>query len=164
MLFRSGLGSRTTDAAFLWLPVELKDLDYEVLLAEQRFVALSSKHPLANRKEINFAELADESFVALPRSAGSLREFWLGSDSSDGRSVKVAAEVNSADETFEIVSSGAAVVLLAEGNAVVYARPGIKSVPVIGLEPAQLVVAWRRGDGRPAVDAFIRACSDAIAS
>ena len=61
------------------------------------------------------------------------------------------------------MSSGAAVTLLAEGNAVVYSRPGITCIPVADLEPAQLAVAWRQRDRRPAVRDFIRACHDAAA-
>jgi hypothetical protein len=60
------------------------------------------------------------------------------------------------------------VVLLAEGNAAVYSRPGITCVPVTGLEPARLeparlTVAWRRGDRRACVSAFAQACKDAAA-
>ena len=75
----------------------------------------------------------------------------------------MAAEVSSADEKFEIVSSGAAIALLAEGNAGIYSREGIVCLPVSGLEPARLAVAWRRGDPRPAVRDFVRACREAAA-
>jgi len=159
----AGLHDRATDTAFVWLPIETETLRSEVLVSERRFVALSTRHPLATRTEVDFAELADEPFVALPRSAGPLRDFWLGSDCRAGTPVNVAAEASSADETFEVVSSGAAVHLLAEGNAIIYARPGIACIPVTGLEPAQLAVAWRRNDHRPAVHSFVHACADAIA-
>ena len=35
---------------------------------------------LTEPAEIEFADLAHEPFVALPRSAGALREFWLAMD------------------------------------------------------------------------------------
>jgi len=69
--------------------------------------------------------------------------------------------VSSADEVFEVVSSGAAITLLAEGNALIYARPGIVCVPVGDLAPARLAIAWRRGERRLAVRDFVRACRDA---
>ena len=75
--------------------------------------------------------------------------------------MRVAAEVNSADEVFEVVASGAAITLLAEGNAAIYARPGIVCVPVSDLAPARLAIAWRRGDRRLAVREFVRACREA---
>jgi len=158
----AGLSEQATDAAFLWLPVQADDIVVRPLVTERRFVALSARHPLAERHEVCFAEVAGEPFLALPRAAGPLRDFWLATSERAGKAPAVAAEVTSADETFEIVSSGAAVVLLAEGNAIVYARPGIVCVPVTDLGPAQLAVAWRRNDERRAVHSFVQACFDCI--
>jgi DNA-binding transcriptional LysR family regulator len=121
---------------------------------------MDSRHPLAGRAQIDFAAIADEPFAALPVSAGPARDFWLATASRAGRP-RIAAEVSSADEVFELVSTGTAVTLLAEGNAVVYARPGITCIPVTGLEPALLAIAWRRDDRRAGVHDFIAACRDA---
>src|SRR5215831_7666054 len=137
------------------------DIDIRVLITEPRYAALSAGHPLAKRREIKFAEIADEPFAALPFTAGPLREFWLATDQRAGRPAVIAAEVASADEKFEIVSTGAAVALVAEGNAVVYDRPGIVCVPISDLGPAQLAVGWRRNDPRRAVRSFADACTDA---
>ena len=156
----AGLRGQATDAAFLWLPVEADDIAVKVLVTERRLVALGTGHPLADRREVEFAEIADQPFVALPPTAGPLRDFWLATDQRGGKPPEVAAEATSADETFEIVSSGAAVHLVAEGNAVIYARPGIVCIPVKGLSPARLAVAWRRNDQRRAVRSFVHACMD----
>jgi len=134
-----------------------------VLATERRFVALSTSHPLAGRSEIEFAEILGEPFAALPASAGSPRDFWLAADARGGQAPRVAAEVSSADEAFEVVASGAAVKLLSEGNAAIYARPGIVCIPVSGLDPARLAIARHRGDRRQAVRDFVRACRDAAA-
>jgi DNA-binding transcriptional LysR family regulator len=158
----AGLGDQATDAAFVWLPVDAADISVRPLVTERRFVALSTGHPLADRHQVCFADIAAEPFAALPRAAGPLRDFWLATSERAGKAATVAAEVTSADETFEIVSSGAAVTLLAEGNAVVYARPGIVCLPVTDLGPAQLAVAWRRDDHRRAVHSFVQACLDCI--
>ena len=72
--------------------------------------------------------------------------------------------MSAADEKFEIVSSGAAITLLAEGNAGIYSREGIVCIPVRGLEPARLAIAWRRGDRRPAIRDFVQASLDAAAT
>jgi DNA-binding transcriptional LysR family regulator len=157
----AGLRDRAADAAFVWLPIDAPELETEVLATERRFVAISARHPLADRQSIEFAEIADEPVAALPVSAGSQRDFWLAIDARAGRPPRVAAEVSAADEKLEIVSSGAAITLLAEGNASIYARDGIVCIPVSGLQPARLAVAWRRGDRRPAVLAFIQACREA---
>lgn len=157
----AGLHERATDAAFLWLPVDAEDITYQVLREERRFVVLSSEHRLAGRSAVQFHDLVDEPFVALPRAAGPLRDFWLGADHERGATVRVVAEVTSTDEKLEIVSSGAAIAMVAEGNAVLYARPDLACVPVTDLSPAHLAVASRRGDQRPAVQAFMEACREA---
>jgi DNA-binding transcriptional LysR family regulator len=157
----AGLRDQATDAAFVWLPVDDPLIESEVLAVERRFVALSVAHLLAGRSSVGFGEIADEPITALPASAGSAREFWLAAESRGGLAPRVAAEVSSADEVFEIVSSGAAITLLAEGNAAIYARPGIACVPVSDLAPARFAIAWRRGDRRLAVREFVRACRHA---
>ena len=157
----AGLRDRATDASFVWLPVDDAGIQTEVLATERRFVAISARHPLADRRTIEFSELINEPAAALPASAGAQRDFWLAIDARAGRPPRVAAEVSAADEKLEIVSSGAAITLLAEGNAGIYSREGIVCIPVSGLEPARLAIAWRRGDRRPAIRDFVRACRDA---
>jgi DNA-binding transcriptional LysR family regulator len=156
----AGLRDHTTDVAFVWLPIGADDVSHHVLVTERRFVALSTRHPLADRSAVVFADIMDEPIAALPPSAGPLRDFWLATAERAGHPARVAAEVTSADETFEIVASGMGIALLAEGNAVIYARPEITCVPVIDLPPARLGVAWRRTERRAAVHAFVRACTD----
>jgi DNA-binding transcriptional LysR family regulator len=156
----AGLAGQETDAAFVWLPAG-PGLATEVLASEPRLVAVSTGHPLAGRAQVDFAEIAGEPFAALPASARSARDFWLAVGSRGDNPPKIAAEVTSADEVFELVSAGAAVTLLAEGNAVVYSRPGITCIPVAGLDPALLAIAWRSDDHRACVRDFVRACRDA---
>ena len=132
----AGVQDRTADAAFVWLPIDAAEIETEVLATEPRFVAISARHPLADRPTIEFSEIAGEPVAALPASAGSQRDFWLAVDARAGQPPRIAAEVSSADEKFEIVSSGAAITLLAQGNADIYSRDGIVCIPVSGLEPA----------------------------
>jgi DNA-binding transcriptional LysR family regulator len=159
----AGLRDRVTDAAFLWLPIDADEIAYEILVTEPRVLAISTKHPLARRPSVTFADIADEPLLALPESAGPLRDFWLATDQRGGQPAKIAAEVTTADETYEIVAAGAAAHLMAEGNAAIYARPGITWVPVDDLDPAHLSIAWRRDDQRAPVRALVQACLDAVA-
>ena len=149
----AGLSRHATDAAFLWLPAGADDIAVRPAGARR-----------TGRRAVTFAEIAGEPFVALPRTAGPLREFWLATDRRAGRPAVITAEVTSADEKFEIVSTGAAVALVSEGNAVMYDRPGVVCVPVSDLSPARLAVGWRRDDPRRAVRSFVEACSDAAGS
>jgi DNA-binding transcriptional LysR family regulator len=63
----------------------------------------------------------------------------------------VASVATTADQTLETVAAGIGSALISEGNAALYARPGITFVPVSDLPPSQLALVWRRGDNRDVV-------------
>ncbi|WP_406315498.1 LysR family transcriptional regulator [Streptosporangium sp. NBC_01639] len=150
-----GVADGGSDVAFVWLPVP-EGLNIHVLVTEHRGVAMPADHPLASRAEIPFSALRDEPFIALPTAAGPLRDYWLGRDARDDEPV-VGVTANTPEEVFEAVTSGLGVVLVAEGNATLYNRPGMVYRPVTGLPPGELAIAWRKGDRRPQVAAFVDA-------
>ncbi|GAB2605368.1 LysR family transcriptional regulator [Streptomyces capparidis] len=152
-----GLGDGTADVAFAWLPVPHPGIRTRVLVRERRWVALPNGHHLAGREVVAFTELLHEPFVALPEEAGAVREFWLGTAERDGVPPVIGATAHAADEAFEAVAAGLGAVLIAEGNAGLYARPGVVCRPVAGLAPAELALAWRADDRRPVVAAFVAA-------
>lgn len=159
-----GLLDESADVAFLWLPTGAENrIELRPLRSERRFVALPAGHRLVRRRSLRMTDLLDEAFVALPEAAGPLRDYWLALDRREGRPARIGAEAATPDETFEAVAAGQAVVLLAEGNTTVYARPGIVYRPVVDLEPCQLAVAWRRGDRRTAVRQFVQAAEEVAA-
>jgi LysR substrate binding domain len=55
-----------------------------VVAEEHRLVAMPDTHPLASRDVIDFADLLGEPFLALPRGAGPLRDYWLAADARGG--------------------------------------------------------------------------------
>ncbi|MGP3916817.1 LysR family transcriptional regulator [Nonomuraea sp. 10N515B] len=150
-----GLLDGSSDVAFIWLPVPA-GLSTYVLATEARGVALPADHRLAGLAEVPFEALRDEPFIALPMVAGPLRDFWLGLDARDDEPV-VGVTANTPEEVFEAVTSGLGVVLVAEGNAALYNRPGMVYRPVAGLPPGELAIAWRNEDKSPQVAAFIDA-------
>ena len=155
----AGLADGLVDVAVAWLPLAgAERLRHRVVAEEDRWVALPPGHRLAARAVVPFAELADEPMIALPASAGALRAFWLGDDARD-RPAHVAAEAETAEETFEAVASGLGAVLLSEGNARIYARDDVEFRPVSGLAPSRLAVVWRAGDEREIIRLFASACT-----
>ncbi|TDD12204.1 LysR family transcriptional regulator [Nonomuraea deserti] len=150
-----GLSDGSSDVAFIWLPVP-PGVRTHVVATEGRGVAMPADHRLAGLAEVPFPALRDEPFIALPAVAGPLRDFWLGLDARDDEPV-VGVTANTPEEVFEAVTSGLGVVLVAEGNAELYSRPGLAYRPVTGLPPGELAIAWREGDRRPQVVAFIDA-------
>jgi DNA-binding transcriptional LysR family regulator len=150
----AGLGSAEVDVAIAWLPVpDTALLSWQVVATEDRWVALPAKHRLAERAAVSLGDLAGEPFIALPVTAGPLRQFWLAAEE---RQVppRIAAEAETAEETFEAVASGLGIALLAAGNAEIYRRDDVICRPVTGLSPSQLAVLWRTGDDRKAIQVF----------
>jgi DNA-binding transcriptional LysR family regulator len=159
----AGLLDDTSDIAFLWLPVPGQErLAWQTLRTEPRHVALWRKHQLAERAELQLSELLDEPFVALPPAAGALRDYWLAVDERDGHPVRIGAQAETPDETFEAVAAEQGVALLSAGNAELYARPGIITRPVIDLSPAELAVVWRADDERPIIREFTRSAQQVV--
>ncbi len=155
-----GLAGREVDVAVAWLPVPA-GFSRKVVATEDRWVALPSGHRLAARETVRLSDLAAEPFIALPRTAGPLREFWLGNDRR-AEPARVVAEVETAEESLEAVGAGLGAVLLAEGNAQIYDRTDIVCRPITDLPPAELAVIWRPEDERGALQAFIEACQSCL--
>ncbi|MGW0880584.1 LysR family transcriptional regulator [Streptomyces sp. NPDC002671] len=160
----AGLADGGADVAFVWLPLpEEERYDWTVVVAEPRLVALPDTHPLAARAEIDFADLLDEPFLALPKSAGPLRDHWLALDARAGRPPRIGAEIAGAEETYEALVAGLGVCLVAEGNAPLITLGGVTTRPVRGLGPGRYALAWRREDGgRPLVRAYAQACRETV--
>jgi DNA-binding transcriptional LysR family regulator len=158
----AGLADRAVDVAFVWLPLpDPARYQWIVVAEEQRLVAMSDRHRLAGRDVVDFADLADEPFLALPPSAGRQRDYWLATDARRGRPPRIGAEIASTDETYEALADGRGVCLLAAGNAPLITLGGVTTRPVRGVSPCQLALAWHAGDTRPLVLDYARACRGA---
>jgi DNA-binding transcriptional LysR family regulator len=158
----AGLADGTVDVAFVWLPLpDPARYQWTVVAEEQRLVAMPDTHPLASRDIIDFADLLDEPFLALPRGAGPLRDYWLAADARGGSPPRIGAEIASTDETYEALVDGRGVCLIAAGNAPLITLGGVTTRPVRGIPPSQLALAWHATDTRPLVLDYARACRQA---
>jgi DNA-binding transcriptional LysR family regulator len=154
----AGLSDRSTDAAFVWLPLPQPPYRWVTIAREPRLVALPNQHRLAARESVSMVDLLDEPFLALPASAGPLRDFWLAVDDRDGHPVRIEAEINDTEETYEAVASGIGICLLAAGNAPIFARGDVTMLPVRDLSPSELVLAWNERHCPPLLETFAGLC------
>jgi DNA-binding transcriptional LysR family regulator len=159
----AGLADGTVDVAFVWLPLpDPARYQWTVVAVEPRLVAMSDSHPLASCDSVEMADLLDEPFLALPRSAGPLRDYWLATDARGGRPPRIGVEIASTEEAYEALADGRGVCLLAAGNAPLITLGGVTTRPVNGLSPSQLALAWHHDDTRPLVLDYARASRQAI--
>ncbi|MFC5215069.1 LysR family transcriptional regulator [Streptomyces coerulescens] len=156
----AGLADGDADIAFVWLPLpDSGRYGWTVVAEEPRLVALPETHRLASRPEIDFTDLMDEPFLALPAGAGPLRDYWLALEERGGRPPRIGAEIAGTEETYEALVAGLGVCLVATGNAPLVTLGGVVTRPVRGLAPSRYALAWRREDARrPVVQAYAEAC------
>ena len=154
----AGLVDHSVDAAFVWLPLPRPPYRWVTIAREPRLVALPAGHPLADRRDVSMTELADEPFLALPETAGALRDYWLATDHRDGRPARIGGIVNDVEETFEAVTVGLGICLIAAGNAPIFDRGGISMPVVTDVPPSELVLAWHDSRQPPFLKSFADAC------
>ncbi|MFJ8635939.1 LysR family transcriptional regulator [Streptomyces sp. NPDC093568] len=156
----AGLADGDADVAFVWLPLpDAERYSWTVVAEEPRLVALPETHPLASRAEIDFTDLVEEPFLALPGGAGPLRDYWLALEERGGHPPRIGAEIASTEETYEALVAGLGICLVATGNAPLLTLGGVVTRPVRGLSPSRYALAWRREDaGRVLVRAYGEAC------
>ena len=104
-----------------------------VLSASHVVTATRPGHRLTEQETVAVTDLLDEPFLALPESAGVLRDYWLGLEHRGGRAIRIGGVVTTAEETFEAVANGVGIALLSAGNAAVYRHSDVVTVPVTGV-------------------------------
>lgn len=153
------------DAAFVWLPLPNPEQYRWITVAtEPRRLLLPASHPAASRESVQFADLLEEPFLALPREAGPLRDYWLALDARDGRAPVIGGEIATTDETIESLAAGLGVCLVAAGNAHLFNHETIAIRNLSGVTASQLVLAWRRNDDRELIRHLIEATTASLAS
>jgi hypothetical protein len=86
---------------------------------------MSDSHPLTQRRNVSFADLLDQPFVALPIDYPERRSFWLCDELHGDRPPKIATEVATPDEWLLAVANSTAVAFAAASAAHVYAGRAI---------------------------------------
>jgi DNA-binding transcriptional LysR family regulator len=154
----AGLAMAAVDVAFLRLPISAasaRELEVAPLTSEPRVAILPAWHALAGRASIEIADLLDEHWLQMPASDPVWRDFWLASAYRDGVPALLGPEVRTVEEQLTATVTGGYVSLAPESVASFYRRPGVRYVPVGGIEPSVVAIGWRRGDTRDAVRRFV---------
>lgn len=113
-------------------------------------VVVRDTDPLASRERVRLDELRDRRWFRIPDTADALwRDYWAG-----GRELVDDADtiVRTVRECIQAVRWSNAIGL---APLTISQAPGIVVVPVDGVAPSPLVVAWRRRDRRSLVHGFV---------
>jgi DNA-binding transcriptional LysR family regulator len=128
------------DAALLYAPPDdLQGLDTETLLTEAPVAVLPASHPLAQRSSLQMADLAGENLHRKP------------SDPS---------ETNSLTTLMHLIALGRKVAVLPRVLTTPL-RDDLTAIPVAGVPPVILLLAWPAHSTSPSVAALARAAEAA---
>jgi DNA-binding transcriptional LysR family regulator len=154
---------RETDAAFVWLPILHEELASEPIAFERKVVAMHPEHGLAAKAAVAPDDLVEEPIVApWDRYTRETLTSWLAPFREARKELDVHAE--SLDECMNFVIRGLAVYCVPESVERFYGRPDVVFRPLLGVEPARIVLAWHRKSKSAAVAKLVEVTRKVVES
>jgi DNA-binding transcriptional LysR family regulator len=149
-----GLRSYATDVALIRPPITSSGLELIVVDREPRFVALASRHRLAQLPVVTFDELRDEPWIEIVESDPVWCEFWRVADRRSSPP-RFAARGRTLDDVLEAARDGRAVGLVPASIAHSQKWPGLAFVEVSDIPESEIAVAWRSASQSSLVAEFV---------
>jgi DNA-binding transcriptional LysR family regulator len=147
-----GLREGTLDAG-LGRPPLVDDLESEVIMREPIAAVLPEGHPLADRDELELADLADEPWVLTPRESWPpWHRLYDEEYAQAGYRPRVVQRGTSVQNLLALVAAGVGVTRLAM-SARSLRDTGVRFVPLSSGE-AHTVLVWRPDSPNPALPAL----------
>jgi DNA-binding transcriptional LysR family regulator len=145
------------DVGLLRPPVPgAESLSSEIVFREPFVVALPRNHKQARQKSIDIKDLAQESFLMVPRSLGpGFYDQIIRYCAQSGFAPKVALETTSTQTIVSLIAGGMGVSLVPHSLQSLR-RAGVVYRPLKAPAPAtELAVMWRPDDSSPAVSLLL---------
>jgi DNA-binding transcriptional LysR family regulator len=154
---------RETDAAFVWLPLLRDELDYLIVLAERKLVAMNPGHPLAEKPAVTASDLLEEPIVTpWEHYPPAMVKAWLGEFRPTGRRPGDPSAI-SVEESMAYPSRGLALYCVPESVSRFYSRPDVVYRPIVDVPPAHVAIAWLKEAQNPAVERFVQTAREVLA-
>ncbi|MBY8878901.1 LysR family transcriptional regulator [Actinacidiphila acidipaludis] len=146
------------DVAAIRLPVRSDEgLRMLTLDQERLVVALPAGHPLAGEASVPVGALSGEPVLRYADAGSAWNAFWTVDPRPDGTQPASGPEVRDMEEILAYVRAGRGVAFLPQPVTAAFRRPHIAYVPVSGVPPGTVVLAWpvteRSGPTRDFVEA-----------
>lgn len=151
------LPDRQVDALVLRtpLPIPAEDLEVTALYEEPRVLLVPASHRLAGKEAVTPDDFAGEPLVACAGMAAHWTGFWRLDPRPDGSHAPLGPMlVDTFEDKLEVVADGRAVALAPADDPRFSLRDDLAIVPVMGIEPCEVVVATRADDPNPLVTLF----------
>ena len=149
----AGLADASVDLAFIFGPLPVEGLAALTLVREDRVLAVRPEHALAGRESVDADELRDLAWLRVPAPRGPWPTFWFRGEGEG----PVGPMIKTADEWVTAIEAGRGVAFTMPTVMQNFTTARIRVVPVKGLKPAEVLLAWRTDRSEALVEAFVRA-------
>lgn len=151
----AGLADGSSDVAFVRPPLpQDRAIAAQPLFTEPRVLVAPAASHLAGRETVDLEQVLDEPFVAR-KAPEAWRDFWLAAQAREGAQVRLGADVATVDECFEAILAERGVAFTQASTRRFYDRPGLSFIPVTGVPPTTLCIAWRTDTSNPLARHFV---------
>lgn len=127
------------DVSIVRLPVDQRGLSVRPMFEDPRVVVLRSDHRLAGKESVEIGDLADEHLLQDPDAVPEWRDVAV--ELREGTSPGFP-RFTSIEEKLEHVAVGRGIAIIPVSTASYYTRPDVVHLPIDGLGPNQVSVAW----------------------
>ncbi|WP_052866782.1 LysR family transcriptional regulator [Streptomyces niger] len=159
----AGVADGSLDLGFVRLPVTQPGVATRVIDEEELVCALPSDHPLARRRRIPIAALADEPFVSFPANAGStVRDATVRACEGAGFNPRVVQEAPDSYTILALVAAGVGTTLTVTSCQHIQ-QTGLVYRPLAG-PPIRLqaALAWRPDNPSAALRTVLAVAEEAL--
>ena len=142
-----GLAEGACDVAVVRVPVGARDdsrIDGALVGLESRYCALAADDPLARRRYLRLADLADRVLAVDPRTGTTTLDLWPAEGRPD------VEEIHDVDDWLAVIATGRCVGVTAESTLSQYRRDGVVFRRVRDAPPVPVRLVWWRDDPHPA--------------
>jgi DNA-binding transcriptional LysR family regulator len=150
----AGLAGGTTEVALTRSPLDLPDHRMYILDRDDWVACLPRDHRLADRAEVDIAELFDDPIVCAPDSAGGWRDYWIAAEARS-RPATIAAVAATYEAETTYIARGLGISFTTESVSRLYDRPGIVYVPIRN-RTSYIGLVWNPADLSPHACTLVR--------
>ena len=147
----AGLAEGRVQAAFIFGPHPVEGLASVPLVAEGRLLAVHPEHPLASRQSVSAEDLRDLPWLRVPAQDGPWPDWWFPRRPG----TREGPTIRTADEWVTAVEAGRGAAFTMPCVMRNFAETRVATVPVTGMAPAKVLLAWRAGEADPLVAALV---------
>ncbi len=132
------------------------ELSSEIIQREPLLLVLPSKHPLVHKEHVAIQDLAQETFVMLPRYwSSTFYDQIISLCYSAGFSPEVAQEAAEIHTIVGLVAANIGISLVPASTQFLRSRGVVYRRLQGDTSEVEMAIAWRRDDSSPAVKAFL---------